>query len=369
MGKHSDKLLKPSTSIEEYSIGADLVKDNPDPHYTRGGIQYLRKHALGLCRSENLDEQAKLQRINSGFTQNDKPTASRDIEHTLDKPLVNDIVGWVGTGSDHDVETLCRWSLHRTADLTNSLYRDRKQFAGHTLDKTERLVRDGLFPRFALPVVEAATDRYLLQGMDAFHSGGDQKIAFCTSTVIGVANLYGNRESMTNPTTKMRSTMFHEYMHGAGRDRGFFWGVSTRLPLLRILEEAFLEHATVVAHAGTFFRRPRVIHPQRRPKHFQAPRSTYIYERTFLAEVCDHGNIPVEELGVAYFSPRGNKWGEQLREDIERKIGGLFGSREGFFEFVDSYNKMTHRKRQKLISDAIGKLATGAAGHGESLLY
>lgn len=349
-----DECLWPSAQVEEYSIGADLVKLPPSRTYTIKGLHRLRNKALEVIRYGNDDDNECISAIDRYFKKNDYQIAKHTLNDNLDIPLRHNIVEWISEASDYDIESFCTWSLQRTVQLSRSLLRDKNILVDHTLSKTEELTKIGLFPPIALPVIRSATDRYYLQGIDSFHSGGSHCIAFCGQHRIGVANLYNNASSLTGPSKSMYRTLFHEYIHGGGNDRGFFKGITDQ-NYVRIIEEAFVEHATVVAHTP-FVKQPRIIHPKKRLHTLDASNSTYATERTFLAVTCDHTDISVEHLSEAYFTPRGDERGERLRTDIERKIGKFFGSREGFYQFVNAYETSESNRRDNLVHDTIKHL-------------
>lgn len=350
--------LYPSTNIEEYSLGANLLKSSKPRRQIIRGIHVIRHHATVLRDTNDTDDQHSVKAVNDFFKHTDYRVANDDLKYALDVPLDQNVVEWLSVASDHDIEQFCIWSLDRTRQLTQAVRRDKQELVSHTLLKTDALVDNGLFPPTAIPIIRAATKRYYLQGMDSFHSAGLNRIAFCGDYTIGVSNLYLNRSSMTVPTREMQRTMFHEYIHGGGNDRGFFNGI-TFPHYNRIMEEAFVEHATVVAHS-TFVKQPRVIDPHKRISFLESNKGVYGAERTFLATICDYTNINVEQLSEAYFSPRGDERGEWLRNDIERKIGKFFGSRQSFYDFIDDYENEDSSKRSQLIRSKLNELRRGA---------
>lgn len=347
-----------SSNIEEYSLGANLLKTSKPRHLLIRGVHVIRHHATVLRDTKDTGDQQSVKAVNDFFKHNDYRVANDDLKHALDIPLEKNIIDWLSIASDHDIEQFCIWSLDRTRQLTKAVQRDKQELIGHALHKTNELVSNGLFPPTAVPVIRAATKRYFLQGMDSFHGVGLDRIAFCGDYTIGVSNLYLNRYSMTIPTREMQRTMFHEYIHGGGNDRGFFNGITFQ-HYNRIMEEAFVEHATVVAHS-TFIKQPWVIDPHKRITFLESNRGVYGAERTFLAAICDHTNIAVEQLSEAYFSPRGDERGEQLRNDIERKIGNFFGSRKNFYDFIDAYENEDSSKRSQMIRSKLNELRLDA---------
>lgn len=354
MGMRMTEYLQPSARIEEYSIGADLVKLPPSRSYTLCGIDDLKRRAHRLLEFGDKDDQICIEKIHRFFKRNDYLAASSDLCDSLEEPLKSNVIEWISSAPPSDIEKFCLWSLERTLDLSRSLLKNKRHFVDHTLAKTNDLIDNGLFPPIAKKAIEAATSRYYLQGVDSFHSGGVHRIAFCDDHRIGISNLYNNRFAMTDISKEMQRTMFHEYVHGGGNDRGFFQGLTHKI-YLRIIEEAFVEHATVVAHSHVI-KQPRTIHPKKRMFSLQESSGAYLPERTFLAVTCEQTDIAVEQLSEAYFSPRGDERGERLRSEIEYKIGKFFGSKRNFYAFVDLYEDTDSTYREDLVHNTLYRL-------------
>ena len=355
MGEVIDRYLRPSHNIGLYSIGSDLVYHPYGPEHTAGGLRELRSSTIKLRSSEHINDQDAVRNINNMFVQYDHTMATRNLNHRLREPIGKDILEWVSHAPDEDVESFCKWSLVRTHHLTQALRRDQPDFINNTLDRASKLVSIGLFPSMALPVIDAATQRYQIQGMDSFYRGGMNAVGFCGSDTIAMANRYKSPKYMYFATTGMKKTMFHEYIHGAGNDRGFFWGIKTAMPVARILEEAFVEHSSVVAFGPSMAKKPFIIDPAKRIGSW-ALNGTYRPERTFMATLVEHTDITLEHLSEAYFRPRGDERGEWLREDIERKIGRFFGSRQEFFGFMNEYEESSRSNRPTLVQNKVKDL-------------
>ena len=318
MGKNREvvsRILRPSEKIRMYSIGADLVHEPPSQEYVTDNIEALRWRIASLDASAHQDNKKAVTSINRYFLQNDRTMVARSLNHKLDEPIGKDIFEWLTHAPAGDIESFCKWSLVRTGHLTQALRRDQPKFISSTLNKTAGLIDTGLFPGTAMSVMEAATERYRLQGMDSFFSGGNHAMAFCGDDTIVMGNWYDSRKYMYFTSTDMKRTMLHEYIHGAGRDRGFFWGISTYVEVMRPLEEAFVEHATVVAHTTSNVKSAHIINPSKRTN-LSYYTGVYRPERTFLAALVDHTNIKIEQIGEAYFFPLGIESWEFMREDI-----------------------------------------------------
>lgn len=336
-----------------YSIGSDVVNNPPTRDFVAGGVHYLRNKFIELQSSEHYEDKRAAKHINKNFTRNDFRLAGRALNGHLDEPIDRNITGWLSHGTDHDIEQFCLWNLHRTQQLTASINRDKPKIATHALEKTAKLERIGLFPHSATIAMERATDEYELKGMDAFFSGGHYAVGMCREGEIILSNTYSARSLMRFVSSGMKRYMFHEYMHGAGGDKGFIHGIKQPFQYLYILEESFVEHATSVAHAP-LSPQHRIIDPRRRSS--LGEMFVYTPERTFLAEVSEHARIAIEHIAEAYFTPRGDERGERLRGDIERKIGKFFGSKHEFFAFADAYQNAKQPEKDQLVYDTLSYL-------------
>lgn len=341
--------------IGVYSVGGDIIHRPQTTDYIKGGLYELRDNTMRLRASKHANDIEAVRSINNNFLVYDHTLATRKLNHQLCEPIGKDILEWMTHAPSNDIEMFCRWSLMRTRQLTRALHRDQPDFINLTMDKAEDLVKHGLFPPLAVPVIDAATRRYQVQGMDSFFRGGKNAAGFCTDDIIAMANRYTSPKYLHGATGAMKKTMFHEYLHGAGRDRGFFWGISTRLPVARILEEAFVEHSSVVAFSKFLTKRPNVVDPAKRFGVWNH-NSGYRQERTFLSTLLTHTEIPLEQMSEAYFRPRGDHRGEQLRDDIERKIGAFFGTRYIFFDFMKEYEMTVRKDRSDLLQRKITDL-------------
>lgn len=219
------------------------------------------------------------------------------------------------------------------------------------MEKTEHLVDINLFPAHAPAVMNGALRNSSFHAMDSFQSGGWNAAGFYIDQhrpSVTLANLYDDKTEMTGTSIELSRVAFHEYMHAAGHLGGFD---PISGPPLRPIEEAFVEHTTVVAHGGLApFQ--RTINPRMRPNDANEY-STYHPERTLLGMT----GVAPEQLAEVYFSPRASERGEWLREDLYRKFGAAFGSTERFFAFIDEYEHSQKTKRNKLVYKTIETLA------------
>ena len=348
-----EECLKHADAARMYSIGANIIYNPPNDEYVRLGLQALKEKVTHLYESEVKDDKQAVSRINKRFLQDDYKRANSDLHMYVENPVGKNIVEWISASSDHDLEQFCIWSFERTRQLARAIQRDESLFIDHVLGKTEKLERIGLFPTTAVTLMEAATEHYMLEGMDSFFSGGRNWNAFCNDYQIVSSNRYSLRGAMLFPPAEMKRTMFHEYLHGAGRDRGFFFGIKKEFRYNHLMEEAFVEHASTVAHTP-LVPRHRVIDPSKRP--YFGELGIYTPERTFLAAVTKHADIAIEHIAEAYFSPRGSERGEHLRGDIERKIGRFFGSKKDFFAFANDYQNTLKSERDDLITNKLAVL-------------
>ena len=214
-----EECLRRSDKQGLYSIGADIVINPPTREYVLGGIHVLRENLIKLRASDAPHDIQAIKDINKYFKKSDYSHASANLNENLDVPLGYNIVEWLSEGTDHDIEQFCLWSLRRTRQLTEAINRDHPRLADHTHYKTNKLERIGLFPSTASALMQKATDEYTLAGMDSFFSGGRRVIGFCVDDEIVFSNQYRLHRPMRIMSTTMKRYMFHEYLHGAAKDR------------------------------------------------------------------------------------------------------------------------------------------------------
>lgn len=115
------------------------------------------------------------------------------------------------------------------------------------------------------------------------------------------------------------------------------------------MEEAFVEHATVVAHTR-FFKQPHIIDPKKR---LLSTQGVYLSERTFLDAICEYTNTSVPQLSEAFFRRRGDERGGTAPRGYRTQNRSIFGHKEHFFAFADEYEEATYSQREKLITKTI----------------
>ncbi len=369
--RHVDAFLDNTQSSGSYYLGADSFDA-----LTTGSLQKLaslqfRLRAGRLLLSRNADDRRAVSHINKVFHEDDLLyiTAKQDGSGELQRPITQQtkIVRWLATASQKDISTFHKWNRERTQDLQLALGRDRPEIVGKAMEKTHELADIGLFPKFAPAVMEHAVNNHSLVAMDTFMSAGLYRVGFCSDHEVALANLYEDKLSLVGGSDELNRVPYHEYLHAAGNDRGFFRGLYTPLWVLRPLEEAFVEHATMVALTDEP-KRPETIHPQARTD-ASGISGSYYQERRLLDSIVNHTDISIEQLGEAYFTPQGTERGDMIRADIERKIGNYFVSTQNFFAFVDKYEKSTLKKRDELITNAINQVEDGGGFRSDEPLY
>ena len=354
--RHVDAFLDKAQSTNNHYLGADSIdKLTADTPNILAAYRF-RKRTNSLIRSRHVDDVRAVKQINKVFEKNDMEyfMAMQDNPDSFEYPITTESPGitqWLSQSSKYDISTFCRWNVERTHELQSAINRDKPVMTDKVLEKTQALSDIGLFPKFAPIIMKGAIDRYSLGAMDTFLSAGLFRVGFCNDRKIVLANMYDNSLALSGETIEQNRIVFHEYLHGAGRDRGFFRGIHTYLSPLRPLEEAFVEHATMVAQTQGS-QNPEVIDPKSRTLLFKNY-GGYTKERSLLDTIIKKTDISIEQMGEAYFTPVETERGEKIRADIEQKIGAFFLSKDRFFDFVDKYEDSNHVDRAKLITDVI----------------
>ncbi len=356
-----DAFLDNTQTSEHYYLAADsfnaITRDVP-------GIftaLLFRRRANRLLDSRHTDDIQAVREINRAFQYNDlgylaAVQASSDMfnDPIMDNSETPGIIQWLAKSSRHDMSTFCKWNIERTHDLQSAIDRDKPEIINGVMERTQTLTNIGLFPSFAPRIMENATERYNLVAMDTFLSAGYNRIGFCTDREIVMANMYNDRLSLAGESTELNRISFHEYLHGAGSDRGFFGGIYTPMEPLRPIEEAFVEHATVVALTDAP-QQPSLIDPEERADILKN-KGGYWKERTLLNAIIKNTGISVEQMGEAYFTPMHTERGDRIRADIEYKIGKFFLSDERFFNFIEKYEQSKRTGRDDLILNTLETL-------------
>lgn len=353
MTRHIDSFLEWHVGIRE-SLTESRYGSLPTP----SEIRVLKERMARVRRSFGSDDKAAVKRIDTFFTRDDSQAAKDSLRSYLRFPddTNRGLTEWIQKGDGADIAMFCAWNLERTLRLRNTLHHDWPTLANDVMDKTEHLVDINLLPTNALAVMDTALRSSPLLAMDSLQSGGWNAAGYYVDrdSTITLANLYENRTEMTGISLELSRVAFHEHMHAAGRNGGFSQATGPAARILQPIDEAFVEHTNVVAHAGepSFH---QIIDPARRPN-VANELSSYHLERTLLGTI----GVAADELAEVYFSPQASERGEWLREDLYRKIGRFFGSTERFFHFIDAYRNSPQTKRDKLLHNTINKLAQAA---------
>lgn len=296
--------------------------------------------------------------INWYFQQNDLDAAHDHLKDKVTRPLGGAILTWLANAPEEDVVTFSHFNTDRLRQHQHQLHLDQTRLQSDTVHRAESLVEQGVFPRSSIGLFLGAMSRYgQLRAIDSFESGGKQVDGYCTDDTIAISNLYFHKADFTFPTLHMKDTIFHEYLHGAGRDRGFFFGIHTKHHHLRILEEAFVTHATTLAmmqlDTPEEMRSPNLINPDER----YADLGPYKVERQLFAlALKNFGNnpIPFDFVADTYFSSPESDGGQRKRKELERRIGKFFGSVEAFYRVADTYETTLGRTdRQQFLQQTI----------------
>jgi hypothetical protein len=347
-------------NARSYSLGTELINDEGEISSEILELYRFRRKIKKLKRSFSPDDRAAVSQMNSVFYRNDSDfiTQLQQIDPIFKKPIVpesRNIIKWMTKSSNQDLANFCAINLARTHQLQMALIRDKQNIIDDVMTRTHMLTDVGLFPAYAPNVMEQAAERYELLAMDSFMSGGTNSVGFCTNQSIALVNMYKDPQRFIGTTFEQQRVMFHEYIHAAGTDRGFFRGIKTPVRVMRPIEEGFVEHATMVAMTPGV-QQPQLIYPEVRPLDGMKHGGAYYPERTLLATIVACANIPLDQLGEAYFMPQNSERGDFIRNDIEQKMARFFLSPERFFNFMEKYETSAKSDRDDLIYNKVGEL-------------
>lgn len=365
-----DAFLDNTQTSEHYYLAADSFHEiTRDPPGILSAFLF-RRRANRLLNSNHTDDTYAVRGINSTFRENDLGylAAVQTSNDTFNQPINEEtqgIVQWLAASSRRDMSTFYRWNIERTHDLQSAINRDKQRIIDGVMERTQTLTDIGFFPITAPEIMENATDRYRLVAMDTFLSAGYHRVGFCNDHEIVVANMYSNKLSLAGESTELNRILFHEYLHGAGNDRGFFNGIYTPLNPLRPIEEAFVEHATMVALTNEP-QQPNLIDPKKRADTFEN-NGGYWKERSLLDTIISNTDISIEQMGEAYFTPMYTERGDRIRADIEYKIGKFFLSDERFFNFIEKYERSKRTGRDDLILNTLETLQSNSNAMPEEI--
>ncbi len=354
MEKQIPNLYNPLDRVKRYSLGANFVDNSLDRGQIELGMTALSRNAGYVLSSEHPDDTRAVERISQYFKHRDYATAHSDLEDTLTYPIAaasGNILEWVRDAMPNDLEKFCLWSLERTQNLTSALTRDKQYFDDKAYQYTKSLVGINYFPSQATRIVEKEVADTELVGMDAFYSGGrGWGAVFWGPRKIAVPNHYENPRAIKTIGKDLDWYFYHENLHRAGHGRLLF---PDDFDDQGLINEAFVEHSNVVAHAHRWARQSNVVAPGKRTR-LNPDMGIYSSERTFLDYVINHTRLSIEQLGDAYFSNR-NVWNERKRRVIKREIIKLFGSTEQWYELVDDYDEANSNKRSDILKSKLAE--------------
>ena len=333
--------------------GADIAV-----HYLRGNYQdaasaaeRVSQLARAIVNSPDPSERATCAEIGERFR--------KDEYDTLPEALSEDmapyrVMQWIGRAATERVIALAIHNTERHAAFQTRLSGDMDTLHNSALDGFDTLTDCGVFPVVAREYAETAIKSYGdFAAIDTFHAAGNFHNGYCSDSTIGISNLYA-RNDFYGITRSMKNTVLHEIIHGSGMaNAGFFNGIDTP-HLLRLPEEAFVQHATEVAFApfledGTSnHRAPEHIDPVLR----YGDSGIYRNERTFWHMMLGRDtDAPVtnELLGQAYFSSREYIGRNSPRRKLEQHLGAFYVNRLDFLEQMDEYEARATRERSSLV--------------------
>lgn len=297
-------------------LGHEVLEATPAKRGDR--LRELR-HALGSICDD--DHQKMRHAITSEYIQ----------YYTLDSELGRrrDLVKTLYRANKKQLTGFLDWNSQQHGKLLGQLREDLPNFQEMGMASIERLfdadiINIGQAEDFQNSVDSLRPNN--LQAIDGFSSAATKAIGLCSTVedgkVIGLANLYMDRDLCAGPLHSLKHTVLHELVHGYGDDysRGYEFRPRNRSGLL---EEAVTEHVTSVALDDD--PRPNIMTPESRGARAE---NMYRLERTFVDRLGRLAGISCVDMARAYFSA-----GSEHEEIVEVfnlvPINGL-GDERGF---------------------------------------
>ncbi len=339
------------------TFGVQRAGDAVNTKETREEIKQLRESAKILVTSENSVYKSAVNYLNATFAINDGEVASRELKTKYVQG--KDVLAWLQKSSYKDIALFAEWNVNRQAAFQRAIVQDQPVLDADTIERTERMIDLGVFPKRALTRVEKSLGSFgVFYAMDSFEQGSQQAAGYCDNNMMAIANLYENKADLSGITPGMFNTAFHERLHGTGRPKGAFFTGVTKKKTMRWLEESTVEHATVVSgnvadpQVHTFMAADRM--------HDVSP-GAYQNERILLGDLQqqDKADIPLDLLYEAFFSSGYSK----SRREVEARLSRFFETvypelgNSALYLFSENYEKAYHRnKSDDVLYEASSKI-------------
>lgn len=358
-----EQFLEHTAPAGSSAWGADIAIHHIRGNYREAtnAAERVSQLAQAIIESSDPSDRAACAEIGERFRKDEYGTLPEVLREDMAPYRV---MQWIGRATAERVVSLALHNTERHATFQTRLSHDMDTLRNSVFDGFDILTTCGVFPALAREYAETAIESYGdFTAIDTFHAAGNFQNGYCSDSTIGISNLY-SRSDFYGITRSMKNTALHEVIHGSGMaNAGFFAGIDTP-HLLRLPEEAFVQHATEVASAPyredgiTDHRTPENINPTSR----YGDSGIYRSERTFwhmmLARDTD---TPVsnELLGQAYFSSREYVGRNSPRRELEQRLGVFYANRLDFLEHMDEYEARAIRERSSLVEYWIAR-------HGQS---
>lgn len=317
----SENAVRGSIDIASFGILGGQVAERaalvPDPHndaLVLSGINTLRANLAQLVASPHPDDTFVSEVMCDNFVINDAADMPPRLRGRVERPVVQ----WMINASNSDFVDLLRWNSSRMATYQKRLDKVRPELNYNAVQATDHLVRDGILPHMARPLMQEVIHETRLIPLDSFEAGKFACVGYFnpSTSVIGMTHAYLQGQFWT-PDREVERVHRHEAFHALR----FLvdGGLSTILPseqpdddpLYTWFDEMFNEHLTQAGENG----QPHILNPDER----WDGGSYGNFRRLGSLGFCEGPNtLPLDLLGHAYLesSYRPGKYRRELHKQL-----------------------------------------------------
>lgn len=279
-------------------------------------IDTLRKNITELNASSHPDDSEVLQAMCGNFLDCDYPDLPEALQNKIDRPVMD----WLVEASKSDVLDLLRWNASRMKGYQTRLDKMLPDLQYNVTESTDRLIKYGLLPKIARPLVQQVMEEAQIVPLDSFEAGKYMCSGYFSSSafLLGITHEY-LQDGLWITDRDTVHVYRHEVYHGLHFlvDGGLstlmppgYEGTPHDDPAYTWLNEAWVEHQALAGENGY----PFVLSPRER-----WDMGSYESYRILGSLSFREGPeaIPLELFGRAFLEPAYNP-GKYRRELFKR---------------------------------------------------